>query len=112
VQLNARERDLATQEEALATKLRDKDEEIGKLLEQRTQELEKNHKESIETQAQESAAKLKEATDNASAAATAKANLESQVNKLKADLAANSRKIESLKGEAQKADHTLGELQT
>jgi chromosome segregation ATPase len=110
--LNAREKDLAKREEALAAKLHGKDEEIEKLLVQRTHELEKNHKETIDTQARKSAAKLKEATNKAATAASAKVELESQVSKLQETLAGNSKEIEGLKDAAQKAAHTLGELQT
>jgi hypothetical protein len=71
-QLDARDKDLAAREEALAATLRGEDEEIETLLKQQTQELEDGHKKSIETQALENAAKLKEASDKADAAASAK----------------------------------------
>ena len=66
------------------------------------QELEKNHKDFIETQAQENATKLKEATDEVATAAAAKADLDSQLTKLKEALASSSKEVETLKGKAQK----------
>jgi chromosome segregation ATPase len=111
-QLDARDKDLAAREGALAATLRAKDEEIETLLKQWTRELEDGHKKSIETQALENAAKLKEASDRAATAASTKTELESQVTKLKEDLAGSGKEIEALKGEALKAARTLGDLQT
>ena len=48
VLLDAQEDDLAAREEALAAKLRGKDEEIEKLVVQRTQELEQKHKDALD----------------------------------------------------------------
>ena len=110
-QLDAREKELAAREEALAAKLHGKDEEIEKLLEQRTQELEKTHKDTIETQARDSAAKLKEASDKVAVGATAKTELDSQMAKLMEDLAGSGKEVETLKNEALKAAHTLGDWQ-
>ena len=58
--LDAHEEDLAAREEALAAKLHGKDEEIEKLVVQRTQELEQRHKEALNAQAQVQAGKVKE----------------------------------------------------
>jgi chromosome segregation ATPase len=109
--LNAKEKDLAIWEGALAATLCGKDKDIEALLKQWTQELEDGHKKSIEAQSLESAAKLKEAADKATATASAKAELESQMARLKEDLAGNVKEIEALKDEALKAARTLGDLQ-
>jgi hypothetical protein len=66
--LDAQEEDLAAREEVLTTKLRGKDEEIEKLVAQRTQELEQRHKDILDTQVLDHAGKLKEAVDAAEAA--------------------------------------------
>jgi hypothetical protein len=56
---------------------------------QRTQELEEGHKKAIETQAQVHADKLLEAVKAAEGTGAAKAELKSNVAKLKEDLAGN-----------------------
>jgi hypothetical protein len=99
-QLIAKEKDLAAREEALAAKLKAKDDEIQVLLVQQMQDLEKAHKELIETQARDYAGKLKEATDSVAAAAIAKADSESKVNKLEEDLASSHKEIVALKDAA------------
>ena len=48
ISLDAQEEDLAAREDALAAKLRGKDEEIEKLVVQRTQELEQKHKDALD----------------------------------------------------------------
>ena len=45
--LNSKEEDLAAREEKLAATLRGKDEEVEKLVVQRTQKLEQRHKEAL-----------------------------------------------------------------
>ncbi|XBH84958.1 hypothetical protein VPH35_073000 [Triticum aestivum] len=110
--LNAKVRDLAAREQTRTTTLHGKDIEIEALLKQQTQGLEDSHKKSIETQALENAAKLKEVANEAAAVTTAKEDLEIQVGKLKEDLVDSGKEIEALKGEAQKATLALGELQS
>ena len=58
--LDSQEEDLATLEEKLAAMLRSKDEEVEKLVMQRTQELEQRHREALNAQAQVHADKKKE----------------------------------------------------
>lgn len=97
---------------ALGATLCNKDEEIETLLKQRTQELEDEHKKSIETQALQNAAMLKEVTDEVAGVATAKAGLEILVGKLKEELAGRSKEIKILKGEAQKKPHSRRAIDT
>nr|XP_040253455.1 tol-Pal system protein TolA-like [Aegilops tauschii subsp. strangulata] len=59
-ELNSCEEDLAAREEKLVATLCGKDEEIGKLVAQRTQELEQKHKEALDAQALVHAGKVKE----------------------------------------------------
>lgn len=110
-QLNAREESLAGRETALAATLQDKDEKISKLVVARTQDLEKKHRVLIETQARDYAAQLKEATDKATAATSAKAELDSQVEKLKEALDGSSREVGTLKEAALQAGRSIEELQ-
>jgi chromosome segregation ATPase len=112
VQLDTRERDLTTREEGLAAKLRGKDEEIQTLLAQRTQELERSHKEVVKVQALAHADKLLEAVKATEAAEAAKVELETNVKKLEEDLVGNNKKILDLQESAQKTTFTLAELQT
>ena len=58
--MNSQEEDLAACEEKLAATLRGKDEEVEKLVVQRTQELEQRHKEALNAQALVHAGKVKE----------------------------------------------------
>ena len=60
VELNSQEEDLAAHEERLATTLRGKDEEVEKLVVQRTHELEQRHKEALDAQALAHAGRVKE----------------------------------------------------
>ena len=78
---------------------------------QRTQELEEGHKQAIETQAQGHATKLLEAIKIAEDAEAAKAKLESKVSKLEEELTGNREELLTLQASAQKAAHTLGDLQ-
>ena len=58
--LKTQEEDLATREEKLATMLRGKDEEVGRLVVQQTQELVQRHQEALNAQAQVYADRVKE----------------------------------------------------
>ena len=58
--LNSQDEDLAARQEKLATTLRGKDEEVEKLVVQRTQELEQRHREALDAQALVHAGKVKE----------------------------------------------------
>ena len=63
--LKTQEEDLATREEKLATMLHGKDEEVGKRVLQRTQELEQRHHEALNALAQAHADKVKELEEQA-----------------------------------------------
>ena len=91
VGLDAHEEDLTAREKALADRIRSKDEEIEKLLAQRTKELEQKHMEMLSALTVYHAGKLKEAIDAAGAAEAAKSLLEGKVNKLEADEDLNAR---------------------
>ena len=65
VGLDAHEEDLAAREEALAAKLRGKDQEIENLVMQRTQELEQEHKKTLEALVLDHTDKLKKAINGA-----------------------------------------------
>ena len=58
--LNSQEEGLAAHEEKLAATLRGKDEEVEKLVVQRTQELKQSHKEALNAPALVHAGKVKE----------------------------------------------------
>ena len=58
--LNSQDEDLAKREADLDAKLRAKDEEVGKLVAQWTQELEQRHREVLDAQALVHAGKVKE----------------------------------------------------
>ena len=58
--LNSQEENLAARKEKLAATLRGKDEEVEKLVVQRTQELEQRHKEALDAQALVHAGRVKE----------------------------------------------------
>lgn len=97
--LDAPEEDLAAREEVLAAKPRGKDEEVEKLVMQRTLELEQKHKEVLEAQATEHAGKFKEAVNAAKAAKAVKNELAIKVKELKADLDASSKEISAFKAD-------------
>ena len=82
ISLDAQEEDLAAPEEALAAMLHGKDEEIGKIVAQRTHELEQKHKDALAALVLDHAGKLKEAVDAAEAAEAAKNELASKVEEL------------------------------
>lgn len=56
--------------------------------------------------------KIKKTTDEVAIVATARVDLETQVSKMKEELANSNREIETLKGEAQKTTLALEELLT
>nr|XP_020182071.1 tropomyosin-like [Aegilops tauschii subsp. strangulata] len=99
-QLNAKAKDLATQEQAMAAILHSKDDEIDELVRQWTQKLEEVHQKALETQVSVHAAKLKEAADKAIVASNTKAETEAKVGKLKEEMATSGKDIEALKIEA------------
>lgn len=111
VGLDAHEEDLAAREKALANRLRGKDEEVDKLVAQRTQELEQKHKEALEALAADHVGKLKEAVDAAGAAEAAKNELEQKVKKLEVDFEDHD-KLSTLKAEREKTLYSLAEMQT
>nr|XP_020166433.1 muscle M-line assembly protein unc-89-like [Aegilops tauschii subsp. strangulata] len=93
ISLDTQEEDLATCEEALAAKLRGKDEEIEKLVAQQTQELEPKHKDALAALVLDHASKLKEAVDAAEAAEAAKSELAGKVEELGAELEKHSKEV-------------------
>lgn len=112
VGLDAQEEDLVTREKALADKLRLKDEEVERLVAQRTQELERKHQEALSAQAADHAGKLRAATDAVSAAEAAKDNLAGKVARLEADIEGFGREISMLRSEREKTLSSLVEMQT
>jgi DNA repair exonuclease SbcCD ATPase subunit len=112
VGLDAYAEDLAAREAALAAKLRSKDEELEKLVAQRTQELEQKHKEALEAHITDHASKLKEAVDAAEAAEAAKNKLAGKVEELEADLEKHGKEISTLKADREKTLHSLAEMHT
>nr|XP_020161762.1 tropomyosin-like [Aegilops tauschii subsp. strangulata] len=112
VLLDAHEEDLAAHEEALAAKLRGKDEEVEKLVAQQTQGLEQEHKEAFDALVLDHVGKLKEAVNAAEAAEATKNDLAGKVGKLEADLEKLGKEISTLKSDREKTMYTLAELQT
>nr|XP_020170553.1 uncharacterized protein LOC109756107 [Aegilops tauschii subsp. strangulata] len=112
VGLDAHEEDLAAREEALAAKLRGKDQEIENLVMQRTQELEQEHKKTLEALVLDHTGKLKETINAAEAAEAAKNELAGKVKKLEADLEDHGKEILMLKGDREKTLYDLAEMQT
>jgi chromosome segregation ATPase len=111
IALDAHEEDLAAREQALAAKLRSKDEEIEKLAARRTQELEQKHKEALEALTADHAGKLKEAVNAVEAAEAAKIELGDKVKRLEVDLEELGKELSTLKGDREKTLHTLAEMQ-
>nr|XP_020157212.1 tropomyosin-like [Aegilops tauschii subsp. strangulata] len=111
VLLDAHEEDLAAREEALAAKLRGKDEEVEKLVAQQTQELEQEHKKTLDALVLDHVGKLKEAINGAEAAEAAKNELAGKVEKLEVDLEKHSKEVSTLKSDRDKTAYTLAELQ-
>nr|XP_020147570.1 nucleolar and coiled-body phosphoprotein 1-like [Aegilops tauschii subsp. strangulata] len=111
ISLDAQEEDLAAREEALAAKLYGKDEEIEKLVAQRTQELEQKHKYALAALVLNHAGKLKEAVDAAEVAETAKSELAGKVEELGAELEKHNKEVVALKSDMDKTINTLAGLQ-
>jgi DNA repair exonuclease SbcCD ATPase subunit len=111
VDLDGHEEDLTGREAALAETLRQKDEEVSRLVAERTQGQEQKHKEEVEALGRDYVGKLKQATDAAAAAETARKELEAKVTKLEADLEANGKELSTLKSEKEKVLHDLSEMQ-
>lgn len=111
VDLDSHEEDLAAREAALAEMLRRKDEEVSKLVTERTQEQEQKRKEEAEALVKDFSDNLKQATDAAAAAEAARKELEIKVAKLEADLEANGKELSALKLEREKALYSLSEMQ-
>lgn len=109
---DAHDEELAAHEDALATKLCEKDEEIQALLAQQSQELEQKHKEAIESQAVNHASKIQEAGNAVEGAEGAKTKLEGKVKKLEEEIAFNNKEVLAVKADREKTTHTLVELQT
>ena len=105
VGLDAHEEDLVAREEALAAKLRGKDEEIEKLVALRTQELEQRHKEALEALVVDHAGKLKEAIDATEAPEATKSELGDKVKRLEADLEGHGKEVSMLKTDRDKTRH-------
>nr|XP_020188977.1 fibrinogen- and Ig-binding protein-like [Aegilops tauschii subsp. strangulata] len=112
VLLNTKEQDISTREGNLEATLYDKDEELEALLQQRTKDLEDNHKATLSALALESSAQLKKVTDELVAASAGKTDLDHQVGQLAEDLVGSNKEIVALKEEAQKAETTLKEVQS
>jgi chromosome segregation ATPase len=109
VNLDGHEEDLAKREEALAETLRLKDEEVARLVTECTQGQEQKHKDEIEALARDYADKLKQATDAAGAAETARKELEEKVAKLEADLEANGKELSTLRSEREDSLRPVGD---
>nr|XP_020173132.1 myosin-14-like [Aegilops tauschii subsp. strangulata] len=112
VLLNTHEEDLAAHEEALAAKLRGKDEEVEKLVAEQTQGLEQEHKKALDGLVLDHAGKMKEAVDAAEAVEAAKSELAGKVDKLEEDLENHDKEISKLKSDREKTMYTLAEFQT
>jgi chromosome segregation ATPase len=112
VDLDAREEELAEREQKLAETLRQKDEEVARLVTEQTQGQEQEFKEKIAALAKDYAGKLKEATDAAAAAEVTRKEMEEKAAKLEADLKANGERLSTLESERAKVTHTLAEMQT
>nr|XP_020201662.1 myosin-3-like [Aegilops tauschii subsp. strangulata] len=91
--------------------IENKDEEIEKLVVQRTQELEQKHKDALAALVLYHVGKLKEAIDAAEAAEAAKNELAGKVDELGADLEKHSKEVVMLKSDRDKTVHTLASLQ-
>nr|XP_040253918.1 tropomyosin-like [Aegilops tauschii subsp. strangulata] len=90
---------------------RDKDEEVEKLVAQQTQELEQEHKKTLDALVLDHVGKLKEAINGAEAAEAAKNELAGKVEKLEVDLEKHSKEVSTLKSDRDKTAYTLAELQ-
>ena len=90
--------------------LRGKDEEIEKLIVQRTQELEQKHKDTLDALVLDHAGKLKEAVDAAEAAEAAKNELAGKVEKLELELEEQRKEVSMLKSNIDKTVDTFAEL--
>ena len=111
VDLDSHEEDLAAREAALVATLHRKDEEVSKLVAERTQEQEQKHKEEAEALVKNFSDNLKQATDAAAAAETARKELEIKVARLEANLEANGKELSALKLDREKALYSLSEMQ-
>jgi hypothetical protein len=107
VSLDAHEDDLAAREQALADKLRHKDEEVGNLVAQQTLDLVQKY----EGQLTALSVELKKATDTAGTAESAQKDLEERVAKLEAELEEKGKEISTLKSDRDKVAHDLAEMQ-
>ena len=87
--------------------LRAKDEEIERLIVQRTQDLSHKHEEALDALALDHAGKLKDAVDRAEAAEATRAELASKVEKLEVNLAELTKEISTLKDDREKALYDL-----
>ena len=74
--LNAREKDISSQEGKLEATLRSKDEELEGHVQRHTKELEDKHKAALDAFSIESAAQLKKIADDLATASTAKPDLD------------------------------------
>ena len=97
---------------ALAATLRAKDEEIEKLVAQRTQDLMQKHQEALDALFLDHAGKLKEAADRVEAAEATRVELVGKAENLEMDLEKLDKEISTLKGDIEKTLYDLAEMQT
>ena len=110
--LNAREKDISSQEGKLEATLRSKDEELEGRVQRHTKELEDKHKAALDALTANSATQVKKLADDLAAASTAKTDLEQQVAKLTEELAGSAKEVEVLKEEARQAELHLANVQS
>ena len=102
----------SSREGNLAAALLSKDEEPDSLVRQHTKEIEDKHKVALEALSSESIAQLKKVADDLAAASTTKTNLDQQVSKMTEELAESTNATAALKGEAQKVEICLKDVQS
>nr|XP_020171155.1 autophagy-related protein 11-like [Aegilops tauschii subsp. strangulata] len=110
--LDAREREIALQEEKLEATLRSKDEELEVLVRERTKELEDKHGAALDALIADHAAQLKKLTEELDAASAAKTDLDWQVAKLNEDLARGAKEVEALKEGSRQPKIQLADVQS
>ena len=109
--LRTQEEDLAKREEKLAAMLRGKDEEVDKLVLQRTQELERRHQEALNALAQAHAGKVKELEEQALKLAQEKDTLNSALTAAQGDIMRKSRELSEANASIKDLKKKLGDLE-
>nr|XP_020189331.1 interactor of constitutive active ROPs 1-like [Aegilops tauschii subsp. strangulata] len=109
--LKTQEEDLAEREERLATTLRGKDEEVDKLVLQRTQELERRHQEALNALAQAHAGKVKELEEQALKLAQEKHMLNGALTVAQGEIISKSGELSEANASIRDLKLKLGELE-